>query len=236
MKGRKRFIKSLNGELDRKIGALRTPLLCLIEGPNDSGKSIISQQYTYGALNQGFKVLYITTETGTKALINSMEQITLDVKYFFLIGQLQIFELHVRNLEWDKELASKFLDMIIKAIRRLNRFDVYIIDSLTYLVTYADEKDILNFFTEARNIVDDLEKSIFITIHPYAFEQDMLIRMRSICDVHFILSIKEIGDKIVKLLQVPKLKGAVKPSSITLSFDVDPAFGIKVLPFSQAKA
>ena len=64
----------------------------------------------------------------------------------------------------------------------------------------------------------------------------MLIRMRSICDVHFILSIKEIGDKIVKLLQVPKLKGAVKPSSITLSFDVDPAFGIKVLPFSQAKA
>ena len=86
MRGRKRFIKSLNGELDRKIGALRTPLLYLIEGPNDSGKSIISQQYTYGALNQGFKVLYITTETGTKALINSMEQITLDVKYFFLIG------------------------------------------------------------------------------------------------------------------------------------------------------
>jgi len=232
----KRFVKSFNGELDRKIGVLRTPFLCLIEGPNDSGKSIIAQQYTYGALNLGFKVLYITTETGTKALINSMEQITLNVKYFFLTGQFEVFELHVRNLEWNMELASKFLDVIIKAMRKLSKFDIYVIDSLTYLVTYADERDILNFFTEARNIVDDLGKSIFVTIHPYAFEQDMLIRMRSICDVHFILSIKEIGDRIVKLLQVPKLKGAEKPSSITLSFDVDPAFGIKILPFSQARA
>ena len=74
MNERKRFVKSFNGELDRKIGVLRTPFLCLIEGPNDSGKSIIAQQYTYGALNLGFRVLYITTETGTKALINSMER------------------------------------------------------------------------------------------------------------------------------------------------------------------
>jgi len=230
------YVKSMNSELDRKIGSLRTPFLCLIEGPNDSGKSVLVQQYTYGALNLGFKVLYITTEMGTRALIESMKQITLDVKYFFLSGRLQIFELHVKNLEWDRELSSSFLEMIIRTLRRMQRFEIYVIDSLTYLVTYAEEQDILNFFTEARNIVDDEKKSIFITIHPYAFEQDMLIRMRSICDVHFNLLIKELGDRIVKILQVPKLKGAVKPSSITLSFDVDPAFGIRVLPFSQAKA
>jgi len=47
-----------------------------------------------------------------------------------------------------------------------------------------------------------------ITIHPYAFNQDLLIRMRSICDIHFTLTVKEMGEKIVKLLQVPKLKGA----------------------------
>ena len=89
---------------------------------------------------------------------------------------------------------------------------------------------------KARWIPYDLEKSIIITIHPYAFNQDLLVRMRSICDVHFTLMVKEVGEKIVKMLQVPKLKGAVKPASITLSFDVDPAFGIKILPFSQARA
>ncbi len=229
-------IRSTNLEIDRKIGELRVPFLCLIEGPNDSGKSVLAQQYTYGALCAGLPTLYITTETGTRSLVNSMEEITLNVKPYFLKGLLQVFELHVKNLDWDKELSARFLELILRTMQVKRRYGLYVIDSLTYLVTHADEEDILNFFTEARNIVDDQGKSMIVTVHPYAFEQDMLIRMRSVCDVHFILQLKEIGDKIVKILQVPKLKGAVKPASITLSFDVDPAFGIRVLPFSQARA
>ncbi|MCS7132699.1 MAG: flagellar accessory protein FlaH [Aigarchaeota archaeon] len=230
------MLKSMNSELDRKIGEIRMPFLCIIEGPNDSGKSVLAQQYTYGALNSGCRVLYITTEAGVKSLIRNMEQISLDIKHFFLTGKLMIFELHVKSLKWNHELSSRFLELLLKTIRKRFERDVYVIDSLTYLVTHAEERDILNFFTEVRNIVDDEAKSIIITIHPYAFNQDLLIRMRSICDVHFTLTIKEIGERIVKILQVPKLKGAVKPSSIILSFDVDPAFGIKVLPFSQARA
>lgn len=38
-----RYIKAMNPELDRKIGELRVPFLCLIEGPNDSGKSVLTQ-------------------------------------------------------------------------------------------------------------------------------------------------------------------------------------------------
>ncbi len=229
-------IKSMNSELDSRIGAIKLPFLWIIEGPNDSGKSVLAQQYAYGALNLGHRLLYITTETGVKGLLKNMRQISLDVTHHFLTGRLMIFELHVKNLKWDRELSSRFLDLIIKTINRLPIYDIFIIDSLTYLVTHAEEKDILNFFTEMRNVVDDHEKSVIITIHPYAFNQDLLIRMRSICDIHFTLTTKEIGEKIVKLLQVPKLKGAIKPSSIILSFEVDPAFGIKVLPFSQARA
>ena len=233
---RRPVVRALNPELDRKIGELRCPFLCLIEGPNDSGKSVLAQQYTYGALNMGLRALYITTETGARSLLKSMEEITLLVRHHFLTGRLQIFELHVKNLEWDSELSARFLELILRTMHVRKKYNLYIIDSLTYLVTHARPEDILNFFTETRNIVDDEEKSVIITVHPYAFDQEMLIRMRSVCDVHFILSIKEIGNRIIKILQVPKLKGAVKPSSITLSFDVDPAFGIRVLPFSQAKA
>ncbi|MCD6592223.1 MAG: flagellar accessory protein FlaH [Thaumarchaeota archaeon] len=229
-------IKSMNSELDRRIGAIKLPFLWVIEGPNDSGKSVLAQQYAYGALNSGYKILYITTETGVKSLLKNMRQISLDATYHFLTGRFMIFELHVKNLKWDRFLSSRFLDLIVRTIKRLLVYDIFIIDSLTYLVTHAEEKDILNFFTEMRNVVDDHGRSIMITIHPYAFNQDLLIRMRSICDIHFTLTVKEMGEKIVKLLQVPKLKGAIKPSSIVLSFEVDPAFGIKVLPFSQARA
>lgn len=230
------YIKAMNPELDRKIGELRIPFLCLIEGPNDSGKSVLTQQYVYGALKCGFKTLYITTESGIKGLLESMEEISLSVKEYYLKGSLQIYELHVKDLEWDESLSSRFLELILNTIKLRDYFNLYVIDSLTYLVTHAKEEDILNFFTEARNIVEEKNKSMIITVHPYAFTEDMLVRMRSISDVHFILYIKEIGDRIVKLLQVPKLKGAVKQTSVMLSFDVDPNFGIRVLPFSRARA
>jgi len=234
--GKSRFVKAMNPELDRKIGELRIPFLCLIEGPNDSGKSVLAQQYVYGALRCGCRTLFITTESGVRGLLKSMEEISLSVKIYYLKGVLQIYELHVKDLEWDELLSSRFLELILNTIKLREYFDLYVIDSLTYLVTHAKEEDILNFFTEARNIIEEKDKSMIVTVHPYAFSEEMLVRMRSISDVHFILQVKEIGDRIVKILQVPKLKGAVKQTSITLSFDVDPAFGIKVLPFSRAKA
>jgi archaellum biogenesis ATPase FlaH len=43
------------------------------------------------------------------------------------------------------------------------------------------------------------------------------------------------GERIVRVLQVMKLKGAEK-SGLSLAFEVDAAYGIRVLPFSQAKA
>ncbi len=207
-----KILKSLNSELDRKIGEIKLPFLAIIEGPNDSGKSVLAQQYTYGALNLGYKLLYITTESGVRGLLRSMEQISLDVKYFFLTGRLNIFELHVKNLKWDRVLSSRFLDLLARVIKNAVSYDIFVIDSLTYLVTHADEQDILNFFTEMRNIVDDEDKSIIITIHPYAFNQDLLVRMRSICDVHFTLMVKEVGEKIVKMSKSRNSKAPLNPS------------------------
>lgn len=42
------ILKLNNPELDRKMGGLPLPSLTLVEGANDSGKTIIIQQFTYG--------------------------------------------------------------------------------------------------------------------------------------------------------------------------------------------
>jgi len=75
-----------------------------------------------------------------------------------------------------------------------------------------------------------------VTIHPYAFDQDLLIRVRSICDGHFLLSVKTFRNRNVLVLTVAKLKGAHQTSGDIISFEVNPAFGIKVLPFTAARA
>jgi flagellar protein FlaH len=232
----KKEFASSNSELDRRIGPIKIPSIVLIEGPNDSGKSVLSQQYVYGALQSGLRIYYVTTESGYRQLLKNMEDLSFNVKYYFLTGDLKIAELHVKELDWKRDLAKRFLDLIINLIKNNPKFDVFVIDSLTYIATYASEEDILSFFTDVRNLVEEESKSLIITVHTHAFTQEMMLRIRSICDVHFLLSIKEIGDRMVRILQAPKIKGAIKSTSVILSFEVDTAFGIKVLPFSQARA
>jgi len=69
-------IKSFNPELDRKIGPIKTPSLCLIEGPNDSGKSVLIMQYCYGALLTGFNCYLLTTESSIRGVREDMKSLT----------------------------------------------------------------------------------------------------------------------------------------------------------------
>jgi len=232
-----KVIKFENAELDRRVGGIPFPSLTLIEGPNDSGKSVLSQQICYGALKSGYRVMYITTESTAKGLLSHMLDLGWDVTYPFMYGDFIIKTLHVKGIKWNSEISRYFLTALLNFIkRRLNKFDVLIIDSLTYLVTHATPNDVLEFFSECRNVVDSNNKLIIVTIHPYAFDQDLLIRVRSICDGHFLLSVKTFRNRNVLVLTVAKLKGAHQTSGDIISFEVNPAFGIKVLPFTAARA
>lgn len=229
-------VKTGNYELDRRIGGLPIPTLTLIEGDNDSGKSVLSQQITYGALKDGFRVRYITTENTVRSLISQMESLSYDVSWYFISGALKVTPLQVSGLTWDSVVSKSYLSTTLRFIMNDASSDIIMIDSLTYLVTHAREKDVLEFFSNIRNLVDNEGRAIFFTIHTYAFTQDMLIRIRSICDGHIKLVIKEVRDQTVRFINIAKLRGASKATGNIIGFIVDPAFGIKVLPFSQAKA
>ncbi|BAJ51298.1 archaeal flagellar protein FlaH [Candidatus Caldarchaeum subterraneum] len=229
------YIRAFNSELDRKIGHIKTPALCLIEGPNDSGKSVLTLQYCYGALLSGFNCYLLSTEGSMRAVRESMASLSWNPSYFIITGRLKIGEMHVRNFSWSSQQYTKLLRLVTAFIQSRSKENVFFIDSMTYLLTNASTTDILNFFTVLRNIVDEEGKTIFLSIHSHALDTDLFLRLRSISDVHFVLSVKEMGERIVRVLQVMKLKGAEK-SGLTIAFEVDQVFGIRVLPFSQAKA
>ncbi len=235
-KENKKALKTGNSELDRLIGGIPIPSMDLVEGVNDSGKSVFVQQLTYGALHQGFKVRYLTTENTIKSLISQMTSITLDITPFFISGKLNITPLHVKGLLWDDTTSMYHLTLLLNFLNEKDKSDLIIIDSLTYLVTHAITNDVLDFFSGCRNIVDYNEKTIIITIHPYAFESDLMARIRSICDGHFTLKVKEVGEKTVRMLEIAKLRGAQKITGNIISFEVDPVFGLKIVPLTQARA
>lgn len=225
------LLKLSNPELDRKIGGLPLPSLTLIEGANDSGKTIIAQQITYGALVSNRKVLYITEDTA-KGLITNMERLNWSIVDKYLVGRFKITSLNILNMFWNPDVSKYYLIALTNYVRqKTSDFDIIILDSLTHLITHASEKDILDFFSSCRYIVDQVGRTFVINVHPYALSQELMIRVRSLCDGHIILENKTFRDRIVLTMNVAKLKGASKNISEVIGFEVSPAYGIKVLQF-----
>ena len=82
----------------------------------------------------------------------------------------------------------------------------------------------------------DLNKTIIFTVHSHAFNEQMFTRIRSICDAHLRLRVEEVGDKLVKALEVAKIRGAEKSTGNVISFEVEPGLGMRIVPITRAKA
>lgn len=229
------LISSGNLEIDRKLdGGIPVGSLCLLEGAKDSGKSIFIQQIMWGALNQDKRVLVVTTEKTSRDLLNNMENLKQDISDYFIIGRLRIFEIDANSIEEKPELGESLLQRLLECVKDCGE-DLILIDSLTILAVNASENTLLNFFTEFVKLCDN-GKTILISVHGYAFPQEVLYRLRSVCDSCFELRIEQVGDKWIKTMEIQKLRGAKKTIGNMLSFDVNSECGLKIIPVSKVKA
>ncbi len=226
-----------NGELDRLIGGIPSPSMNLLEGENDTGKSVFAQDVAWGALLSGFSVRYVTTEMTVKTLVQQMESLAAYVTPYFINGSLKITAFHAKGINWDNEVASSYLTLMLNFIKKKGDADVIIFDSLTYIATHSSQNDLLNFLSELRNFVDQRRRVVFVTIHPFAFDSNLLIRIRSICDGHIVFKVRTLpSNEMARSLEIMKLRGAAKATNNAATFKVEPEIGIRVLPFTQVKA
>jgi flagellar protein FlaH len=223
-----------NPEIDKRLSdGLPLESLSMIEGENDTGKSVITQQIIWGAMKGGLNVDLYTSENTTKSFISQMESMHLDISDYFAWGYLKIFPMHITEFQWTEEEIKGLLQRIIKHIKN-SKAEVIIIDSLTHLTEYTTNTDILTFLTNCKNIVDH-GKTILFTLHTYAFEEETLVRLRSICDAHLMMKNALIGDKYVMVMEVVKMRGARKTTGNIVSFEVLPGYGMKIIPISMAR-
>jgi archaeal flagellar protein FlaH len=223
-----------NVEIDRKIAdGIPLQSLTLIEGENDTGKSVLTQQIMWGAMKQGMDVDIFSTEMTTQSFLKQMESMSLDISDYFAWGYIRLFPVHIVGFEWSKEEMDGILQRVIQHMST-TKAQVIIIDSLTLFTEYTTNDVILTFFTNCKNLVDK-GKTILITLHTYAFEGDTLIRIRSICDAHLVLKRTLVGEKYVMMLEVVKVRGAHKITGNVVTFEVHPGFGMKILPVTMAR-
>lgn len=229
------IISSGNSEIDRKMGGgIPVSSLCLIEGVNDSGKSVLVQQMIKGGLDGQNRILMFTTENTVRSLLRQMESLALGITDYYIVGRAKIYPIQEKLAKENRETAETLLQVMLRTIETCKE-DLIIIDSLTVFVVDLPENEILDFFTSCKKLCDH-GKTVMITAHADAFSEMLLIRIRSICDVHLHLKLEQMGEQMIKSMEISKVKGAQKATGNIISFDVRPNFGFKIIPISKARA
>lgn len=230
----KRLISTGHPEIDKKLaGGIPVGSLVLIEGESDAGKSVLCQQIMWGSMSNGVKVLLFTAENTVRSLIVQMDSLGMAVLDQMLMGWLKIYTMklsHLRQLS-----AFDTLQVILEHMELMEDYKLIIVDSLTPIVAQTKGDEALAYFERCKSLCDK-GRTVINVSHTYAFDQDLLIRVRSVSDAHFRLMIEKVGDKLVKTLEVAKIRGAQQTTGNILTFDVEPQVGMKIMPISRAKA
>jgi flagellar protein FlaH len=227
-----KVISTGNDELDKKMGGgipLRT--LTLVEGQPDSGKSVLTQQMLWGSLKKGCSAVVFTTENSVKSLVTQMQSLNLDIMDYFLLSRLWIYPIDIKKTR--QSLSAGLLPLLTSCANK--GIDLAVIDSLTYYLTHATIEEVLSFFEDCKRISGG-GMGVVCVAHSYAFDEKVMVRLGSMCDAHLRLRIETMGSKMIKILEVSKVRGATLNTGNIISFDVEPNWGIRVIPYSKARA
>ena len=221
-------------EVDEKLGGgIPVGSLCLIEGHSDAGKSTLCHHLTYGTLQSGeSSVAYYTTENTVKSLVNQMNSLSLFTMDYLLADHLRVYPLTFRNILKDGRKPFTLLSNHFAKLPK--KFKLVIVDSITMLVSHSNPVSIIDFFSTCKSLCD-ADRSIVLVSHSYAFEEDMISRTRSLCDARFRLRLEQVGDRMVKLMEVLKVRGADRPTGDVVSFDIEPKVGMRIIPLAKAR-
>ena len=233
MTGSGGVLETGNAEIDKKMGGgIPIGSLIFIEGESDAGKSVFTQQLAWGSSRVGYRVTMLSTENTVKSMLRHTASLNLDLLDHVLLGKLKIFQLRPMRAQ---DGAENALRSLLHAMYKQWEQDLVIVDSITSFVAHSTPEQVIAFFEECKHYTDQ-GMTIALVAHSYAFNDGMLIRISSMCDAHFKLAIENMGDKLIKTLEVAKVRGANMSTGNIISFDIEPGVGMRIIPVSKARA
>jgi len=238
LEGNRRFkVLSLGiKELDDSLGGgIPHPSLTSIEGEHGAGKTVLTQQIVYSALRDGLRVCVVTTESRVMEYLSMMASINLDAYDYFIRGKLRIYPLHIEGGKWSKKMLSLFLKVGEVFLERYKgRFDVTAIDNLSILTTETPTNDFLTFITRAKNVVSE-GKTVVLTFHPSFVSDDLMMELKASSDTYMIMKNVKISGMNVKALNVVKLWRSTGDRKSSITLEVNPRLGLRVVPLGGVK-
>ncbi|MCC6455437.1 MAG: flagellar accessory protein FlaH [Caldilineaceae bacterium] len=226
-----KVISTGSREIDDKMGGgVPHGSMTLIEGDSNSGKSVLTQQMSWGSLHDGFRLSFFTTENTVKSLVKQMNSLNIDIVDYLLLGRLRLFPMEI------SQSRAETLNVLLQALKTegARGSDMIVVDALTPCITSSPPEAVLTFFEKCKRLCS-AGMTIVIVVHSHAVDKELLVRVTSLCDAHLRLRTEEVGERLVKAMEVAKVRGASKRTGNIISFEVEPGFGMRIIPINKAQ-
>ena len=217
--------------LDEKLGGgIPAGSLSLIEGHSSAGKSVLCQHLAYTSLSKGQSVVYITFEETTQGLLSKMASLGMDVSQYFEMNKLRVIPLEESSTYQDPERVLSLFIEVMEALPA--RYTTIIFDAITNVASYCDDRSVMGFFASCKKICKS-GKTILLVAHSSVFDEKVMVRVASLCDVHLKLNVEKMGTKLVSSMEVFKVHKALMDTGNIVSFEVHPGIGMRINPISR---
>lgn len=211
--------------LSNAMGArLPNRSLWMIQGEVGSGKSLISQRLIYGLLENGSKVLVVTTELTTRGWIEQMESIGYPVTDFIASGKLMVFSRF--GVIAEAKVGVDLFDVLESGA--IEKSDVVVVDSASALMPEGlDSSQHLATLQKLRKVCSE-SRSLLLTIDPSEMDGKLLHKLRSTCEVLLDMNAGFVGGEIKRTIVVTRFLRAAGPVQASVGWRVEPYMGFIV--------
>jgi flagellar protein FlaH len=159
-----------------------------------------------------------------------MISLNIDITDYLLLGRLRSFPMEI------SQAKTETMGVLLEAIQAEGKrgSNMIFVDALTPCITSSPPEAVLTFFERCKRLCS-AGMTVVIVVHSHAVGKELLVRITSLCDAHLRLRTEEVGERLIKAMEVAKVRGASKRTGNIISFEVEPGFGMRIIPINKAQ-
>lgn len=218
-------------ELAKRLGGkLPQGALGLIEGGSGSGKSVLAQRLSYGLLEHGIPVVYVSTEFTTSAFLDQMEGLGYPIEEAFTDHQLRFCS--TTPMLGHPVPTEDRLPRLLDA-RRLLTTPVVIVDVFSQLVEPHLEHGkrgtrVLEHLVRTLKQVNATGTTLLLTIDPRHLEGVDSSSLTGAADIRLECVKERVGGQVDRYIVPKKFARANGTVGDVIPFRVEPGAGFIV--------
>lgn len=206
-------------------GSLPKGTMLLMTGSHGSGKSVLSQRFAYGLLDNKNTVTYISTQLTTKNFIRQMVSLDYPIGLKMLRGEM--LYIPVYPLLDQTKPRMDFIGKLMSA-EGLFEKDIIIIDNLSAIIRYNINSerslDLISFFKK----LTGMQKTIILTMDSSELPESLTTEFKDGAEILLSLKTRQMGSEILRTAMIDKYTLQENQTGSMIGFKVETKMGIQI--------